>query len=222
MSFFKVDRNQPFKGPHQDSRNYDQGAPLSRAEAAMIMVHGRGATAQGILQLAAEFAQPDFHYVAPQAKNNTWYPWSFLEPQTKNEPGISSGLQVLNDILESVKDHGIPQEKIFLFGFSQGACLASEFLARHPQKMGGLIALSGGLIGPSISLEDYKGSVEGTPVFIACSDFDSHVPQSRIDETEAVFEKLKGDVNKQIYAGMGHRIIEEEIRVIRGMMAKVL
>lgn len=222
MVFFRVDKNKPFRGPHQEARIYDQGAPLSRARAAMVMVHGRGATAQGILQLVPEFAQPDFYYAAPQAHSNTWYPWSFLEPQEKNEPGISSGLQLLDDLLKSVTAEGIPPEKVFLLGFSQGACLASEYLARHPQRIGGLVILSGGLIGPSVSVEHYSGSVEDTPVFIGCSDFDSHIPQSRVDETEAVFEKLGGRVNKKIYEGMGHRIIEDEIRVIRGMMAHVL
>src|SRR5690625_5977841 len=126
MKLFRVDQNQPFEGPHQGGRIFEEGALLSRAKAAMIMVHGRGATAKGILQLAPEFAQPDFYYAAPQADQNTWYPWSFLEPREKNEPGISSGLQVLHDILQSILNQGIPPEKTFFLGFSQGACRSEE------------------------------------------------------------------------------------------------
>lgn len=222
MKLFRVDKDQPFEGPHQGGRIYEEGAPLSRAKAAMIMVHGRGATAQGILQLAPEFAQPDFYYAAPQAAQNTWYPWSFLEPRKKNEPGISSGLQALYDIMQSIISEGIPPEKIMLLGFSQGACLAGEFVARHPRRLGGLIMLSGGLIGPSVFPESYDGSLEDTPVFIGCSDVDSHVPLSRIEETAAVMEQLDGDVLKKIYPGMGHQINEDEVKIIRGMMAKIL
>ena len=186
------------------------------------MVHGRGAMAKGMFPLADQLAQPDFHYIAPQAQYHTWYPHSFLEPREKNQPGISSGIQLLHDLLESIVEAGIPKKKIILLGFSQGACLATEFAARHPQKLGGVVALSGGLIGPAINQKDYSGSMEQTPVFIGCSDNDPHVPQRRIDETEAVFKKLNADVNKQIYKGMGHTISEEEIKIIRGMMADIL
>lgn len=222
MSLFRVDANNPFKGPHQESETFKHGASLSRAKAAMIMVHGRGAMAKGMFPLADQLAQPDFHYIAPQAQYHTWYPHSFLEPREKNQPGISSGIQLLHDLLESIVEADIPKEKIILLGFSQGACLATEFSARHPQKLGGVVALSGGLIGPAINQKDYSGSMEQTPVFIGCSDNDPHVPQRRIDETEAVFEKLNADVNKQIYKGMGHTIIDEEIKQVRGMMADIL
>jgi len=121
-----------------------------------------------------------------------------------------------------VVETGIPKEKIILLGFSQGACLATEFAARHPQKLGGVVALSCGLIGPATNQDDYSGSMEQTPVFIACSDNDPHVPQKRIDETEAIFQKLNADVNKQIYKGMGHTIIDDEIKIIRGIMADIL
>jgi phospholipase/carboxylesterase len=222
MALFRVDGDNPFHGPHQESEIFEHGASLSRAAAAMIMVHGRGALAKGMLPLTDQFAQPDFHYLAPQAQNHTWYPYSFLEPTEKNQPGISSGLQLLYDLLESVAQAHIPKEKIILLGFSQGACLATEFAARHPQKLGGVVAYSGGLIGPEINLENYSGSMDQTPVFIGCADNDPHVPQERLNETESVFEKLNADVNKQIYKGMGHTIIEEEIKQVRGMMADVL
>jgi len=222
MALFRVNAQKPFKGPHQKAEIFEHGASLSRAKAAMIMVHGRGALAEGMFSLADEFAQPDFHYVAPQAQHHTWYPYSFLEPREKNQPGISSGLQLLYDLLESIVQVGIPKEKIILLGFSQGACLTTEFSARHPQMLGGVVAFSGGLIGTTINKEDYTGSMEQTPVFIGCSDIDPHVPKERINETEAVFEKLNADVNKQIYNGMGHTIIKEEIKIVRGMMSNIL
>ncbi|MCW9708953.1 alpha/beta hydrolase [Fodinibius salsisoli] len=222
MTLFRVDANNPFKGPHQQSKAFEHGASLSRAKAAMIMVHGRGATAKGMFPLADAFAQPDFHYVAPQAENRTWYPYSFLEPKEKNQPGISSGLQLLHDQLESVVQAGIPKEKIILLGFSQGACLATEFAARHPQKLGGIVAFSGGLIGPQIDETNYTGSLDQSPVFMGCSDYDPHIPQERVDETEAVFKRLNAAVNKQIYKGMGHTINKEEIKEVRAIMADLL
>ena len=186
------------------------------------MVHGRGAKAKGMFPLADQFAQPDFHYIAPQAQHHTWYPYSFLESKEKNQPGINSGLQLLHDLLKSVVEAGIAKENIIILGFSQGACLATEFAARHPQKLGGIVALSGGLIGPEINPKEYSGSMEHAPVFIGCSDKDPHVPQMRIDETEGVFKKLNADVNKQIFNDMGHTINEAEIKTVRGMMADIL
>lgn len=222
MSLFRVDPENPFEGPHQKSKIHEYGAPVSRAKAAMIMIHGRGATAKGMFSLADQFAQPDFHYSAPQAQNHTWYPYSFLEPIEKNQPGLSSGLQLIQDLLDSMTRESIPKERIILLGFSQGACLVTEFAARHPQKLGGVVALSGGLIGASISLETYTGSMTQTPVFIGCSDNDPYVPNERLEVTSAVFEKLNANVNKQIYKGMGHRINEEEIKEVRRMMAGIL
>jgi len=222
MSLFRVDADHPFNGPHQKSDILEHGASLSRAKAAMIMVHGRGATAKGMFPLADEFAQPDFHYITPQAQNHTWYPYSFLKPKKMNQPGLSSGLQLIHDLLDSITQAGIYKEKVILLGFSQGACLASEFAARHPQKLGGVVAFSGGLIGPTIHPEKYSGSMDQTPVFIGCSNDDPYVPNERLDETSAVFEKLNADLNKQIYKGMGHTINEEEIKTVRGMMADIL
>ncbi|NBC03947.1 MAG: alpha/beta fold hydrolase [Bacteroidetes bacterium] len=222
MSLFRVNPKKPFDGPHQRSRIHEYGAPLSRAKAAMIMIHGRGASAKGMFPLADQLAQPDFHFVAPQAQNHTWYPYSFLEPVENNQPGLSSGLQLIHDLLGSITREGIPREKIILLGFSQGACLVSEFSARHPRRLGGVVAFSGGLIGPTISLENYSGSMDQTPVFIGCSDNDPYVPNERLEVTSAVFEKLNADVNKQVYQGMGHRINEEEIKEVRGMMAGIL
>lgn len=222
MTLFRVDPGNQFNGPHQKSKILEHGSSLSRAKAAMIMIHGRGATAKGMLPLADQFAQPDFYYAAPQAQNHTWYPYSFLEPIEKNQPGLSSGLQLIYDLLDSISQEGIPTVKIILLGFSQGACLVTEFAARHSQKLGGVVAFSGGLIGPKVSLENYSGSMDQTPVFIGCSDNDPYVPNERLDITSQVFEKLNANVNKQIYKGLGHTINEEEIKEVRGMMANIL
>src|SRR6056297_1645248 len=222
MSLFRIDPDNPFEGPHQTVKAAEYGAPISRAKAAMIMVHGRGATAESMFSLADEFAQPDFHYVAPQAQNHTWYPYSFLQPKENNQPGLNSGLQQIYNLLSSLNEGGIPSEKVILLGFSQGGCLATEFAARHPQKLGGVVGLSGGLIGPEIETSLYTGSMEQTPVFLGCSNVDPHIPKERVDETEAVFEKLNANVTKSIYPGMPHTVNEDEIKTVRGIMANIL
>lgn len=222
MSLFRVDPEDPFEGPHQKRNAQTYGAPPGRARGAMILVHGRGATAQSMLPLAEEFAQPDFHYVAPQAENHTWYPYSFLAPKEKNQPGISSGLQKIHDLAKGLVNDGIAYDKIMLLGFSQGGCLATEFAARHPRRYGGVVGLSGGLIGPEIDPAGYDGDLEDTPVFLGCSDVDPHIPKERVDETEEVFHNLGGNVTKRLYKGMGHTVNQDEIKFIRGMMADIL
>lgn len=222
MSLFRVNLEHPFDGPHQKQDERTHGATLAKAKAAMIMVHGRGATAESMLPLAEEFAQPDFHYIVPQAANHTWYPYSFLESKEKNQPGISSGLQKIFDLIQSIEEAGIPKDKIMILGFSQGGCLATEFAARHPAKYGGVVGLSGGLIGPEIEFEEYRGDLDGTPVFLGCSTVDPHIPKERVNETEQVFKTLGAQVNKKLYKGMPHTVNEDEIKIIRGMMADLL
>lgn len=222
MSLFRVDPDHPFEGPHQHDNAVTRGASVGKAKAAMIMIHGRGATAQSMLPLADEFAQPDFHYIAPQAANHTWYPYSFLEPKEKNQPGISSGLQRIYNLIKHLEQEGIPQEKIMLLGFSQGACLATEFAARHPAKYGGVVGFSGGLIGEEIEFAEYSGDLEHTPVFLGCSDVDPHIPEERVNETEHVFQQLGASVTKKLYEGMAHTVNEDEIKTVRGMMANLL
>ncbi|MEM7336440.1 MAG: dienelactone hydrolase family protein [Chloroflexota bacterium] len=197
--------------PHGSMPHQTAGLPLASAQAAMILVHGRGATAVSILDLGQALPHPEMTYVAPQASQNTWYPYSFLAPISQNEPGISSGLAKVGALFEMVQDAGIPAEKIILGGFSQGACLASEFLARNPQRLGGLLVFSGGVIGPLGMARNDAGNLEGTPVFIGCSDVDFHIPVERVEETAVVFQKLGANVNKVIYPGMGHTIIQDEI-----------
>ena len=208
-------------GPHQGQTVVRAGTAVEEAEAAVIAVHGRGATAPSILQLAEEIGQANMAYVAPQAAGNTWYSYSFLEQMERNEPGLSSGLQAIDDVVSELERGGIPAAKIVLMGFSQGACLASEYVARHAQRYGGLVVFSGGVIGPEGTPRDYEGSLDGTPIFIGCSDVDAHIPLQRVHETAAVMDALGGDVDKRIYAGMGHTINQDELEAARDLISKV-
>lgn len=219
---FRANKEKPFEGPHQKTETATAGVAPENAKAAMIMVHGRGATAESILTLADEFEAKDLHYAAPQASRFTWYPYSFLAPTERNEPGLSSGLQAIFDIITGLEEKGIPKEKIILLGFSQGACLASEFAARHPAKYGGLVALSGGLIGDSISADSYSGSLEGTPYFVGCSDIDPHIPVERVDESAEILGGLGASVTKKIYPGMGHTVNQDEISHINKIIETVI
>lgn len=208
-------------GPHQGHAVLTAGVPLQQAKAAMIMVHGRGATAEDILTLVSEIEQPGFVYLAPQAAGNTWYPYSFLSPIQSNEPGISSGLMAIHEILLQLAAAGIQPERTILLGFSQGACLSLEFVARNARCYGGVVGLSGGLIGPDGMRRDYAGSLARTPVFLGCSDIDPHIPKARVLETAEVLRKLGGLVTDRLYRGMGHTINQDELEHIRAMMAAV-
>ncbi|HWN20057.1 MAG TPA: dienelactone hydrolase family protein [Gemmatimonadales bacterium] len=205
-------------GPHQGQPVRTAGAPLTRARAAMVMLHGRGATPESILSLAPALDAPDLAYLAPQAAGNSWWPQSFLAPIASNEPGISSAMAAVADVLRQTAAAGIPPERTFLLGFSQGACLAAEFAARHARRYGGVAALSGGLIGPDGTPRNYAGSLEGTPVFLGCSDVDPHIPAARVQESAEVLGKLGGDVTMRLYPGMGHLVNEAEIAAVRAMM----
>ncbi|OLB59455.1 MAG: phospholipase [Ktedonobacter sp. 13_2_20CM_2_54_8] len=209
-------------GPHQGQPLLAAGEPLDRTRAALVMVHGRGASAESILDLAIELNQSDWAYLAPQAAGNTWYPNSFLVPLASNEPGLSSGLAALTNVLAHVAQAGIPQERTMLLGFSQGACLALEFVARNARSYGGVAGLSGGLIGPDGTPRDYPGSLAGTPVFLGCSDVDFHVPKERVQLTAEVLQRLGGKVTMRLYPGMGHTVNQDEIDFVRGMMATLV
>ena len=210
------------QGPHQGQPVLAAGEPIDRAKAAMVMVHGRGATAENILELAFELKQPDFVYLAPQAAGNSWYPNSFLAPIASNEPGISSGLASIASILAQVEEAAIPLERTMILGFSQGACLALEFVARNARRYGGVVGLSGGLIGPDGTPRDYAGSLAGTPVFLGCSDRDPHIPRERVEQSAEVLEKLGGNVIARLYPRMGHTVNLDEIRFVRSMMTALL
>lgn len=197
------------------------GEPLDRAHAAMVMVHGRGATAESILLLADEFDAVGFAYVAPQAADNTWYPYRFIEPLAHNEPWLTFSLGALGSALQLVADAGIPPERTILLGFSQGACLALEFAARNARRYGGIVGLSGGLIGPDDTPRNYPGSFDGTPVFLGCSDVDYHVPKERVIETGEVFERMGARVTVRLYPNMDHTVNEDEINAVREIMASL-
>lgn len=207
------------KGPHRGQPLLTAGAALGSARAALVMAHGRGATAADILELAADLAHPDFAYLAPQAARNTWYPNRFMEPIASNEPWLSSALATLADVLAQVSGAGIPAERTMLLGFSQGACLTLEFAARHARRYGGLVGLTGGLIGPDATPRDYAGSLAGTLVFLGCSDVDPHIPKARVQETSDVLQRLGGMVTTRLYPGMGHTINRDEIKFVQEMMA---
>lgn len=167
MKLFRVDKENPFKGPHQDQKIASGGVDLSDAKYAMIMIHGRGASAESIIGLGNEFETNDkITFIAPQASGFTWYPYSFLAPKEKNQPGLNSGLQAIADLIVEIEKEGISQENIFLLGFSQGACLATEFVARHPGKYAGVIGISGGLIGDNIDPSVYSGDLEERRYFL--------------------------------------------------------
>lgn len=208
--------------PHAGEPLASAGMPLGQSAAVVIMVHGRNAAPPNILDLVPRFERPDCTYLAPAAAGRTWYPLSFMAERTQNEPGISSGLQVLEHLVTAVVARGIPKTRIVLLGFSQGACLSAEFAVEHADRFGGVILYSGGLIGAPGTTWDYPGSFAGTPVFLGCSDVDAHVPKTRVDESAAVFARMGATVTERIYAGMGHLVNDDEIAFTRDLMAAVL
>jgi predicted esterase len=187
----------------------------------MILVHGRGGTAEDILALAGELTHDGFTLLAPQAAGNTWYPLSFLVPVEHNEPYLSAALEALAAVMERLEEAGIPAERTILFGFSQGACLVLEFAARHAQRYGGVVGLSGGLVGPDSALRDYYGSLADTPVLLGCSDIDPHIPRERVLESGRILERLGGKVTVRLYPAMGHTVNQEELDQVRSMMAAI-
>ena len=204
--------------PHRGQPVLAAGRPLDEAEAAMILVHGRGAGAEDILSLAGELGRPELAYLAPQAAGYTWYPYTFMTPMEQNEPGLSSGLEVLGDLVRHLEAHGIPAERTVLLGFSQGACLSLEYAARNARRYGGVVALSGGLIGPPGTPRDYAGTFKGTPVFLGCSDRDPHIPKARVDESAEVFRRMGAEVTERIYPAMGHTVNEDELSFVRDLV----
>ena len=200
--------------PHAGQPIVQAGAPLGRAPAVAIMVHGRNAAPANILDLVPRLARPHVTYLAPAAAGRTWYPHSFLAEIASNEPGLSSGLTVLESLVARAEAAGIPRTKIVLLGFSQGACLALEFAARNPTTYAAVVGLSGGLIGPPGTSRHYPGSLDGTPVFLGCSDIDPHIPLDRVNESADVFARMGARVDKRIYPGMAHTIIAAEIDAV--------
>lgn len=196
------------------------GNSLDAAEKVLIMIHGRGSTAESILSLAGHLKVNDFALLAPQATNNTWYPYSFLAPPSQNEPWLSSALEVLRSIVQDVINKKIDERNIYFLGFSQGACLTLEYVTRNAKRYGGVIAFTGGLIGDKIYTENYNGDFSSTPIFIGTSDPDPHVPVERVNATESILKKMNAEVTKKIYPNMGHTINPEEINYANDILSR--
>ena len=206
--------------PHRDQPVLHAGVAPARARLAIILVHGRGGSPDDMLALAQEFTPADIAYYAPQAAGSTWYPYSFLAPTEQNEPGITSGLAKIASVIASLAVAGIGEERVVLLGFSQGACLALEFAARHPRPYAAIVGLSGGLIGPPGTPREYAGRFGGTSVFLGCSDVDPHIPVERVHETAEVFQRMDATVDMRIYPRMGHTVNRDEIDAINLLIAE--
>jgi len=204
--------------PHAGQRVVARGPRPAAARLTMILVHGRGATAESILTLADELALGDVAFLAPQAAGNTWYPYSFLAPIPQNEPGLTSAIGVLAALVAQVQRDGVDTQRIGLIGFSQGACLSLEYAARHARRYAGVFGLSGGVIGPPGTPRTYAGTFDGTPVFLGCSDVDAHIPVERVQESADVFRRMGATVDARIYPGMGHTVNADEIAAVRTIL----
>lgn len=198
------------------------GEPLGSAQAAVIMLHGRGARPESILSLAAELPREGIAYLAPTASGATWYPHSFLQPLERNEPYLSAALQAVDGLVAHVAAQGIAHDRIALLGFSQGACLALEYAARNARRYGAVIGLSGGLIGPDGSLREGAGDFDGTPIFLGCSDVDFHIPKARVEESADVLRRMGAEVRVRLYPGMAHTVNEDELGVVQLLVEALL
>ncbi len=206
--------------PHRGSEEVWFGPALEEAESAVVLIHGRGDSSRGILALAPNLKAPRTTFLAPQAAGFSWYPNSFLTDVELNEPWLSSALGRIEAAITTVT-RVVPGERVVLMGFSQGACLALEFAARNTRRYGGVVALSGGLIGPDGTPRDYSGSLDGTPVFLGCSDVDAHIPVGRVRESTHVMEGLGGEVEERIYPRMGHTVNDDEIAWASSLLASL-
>jgi phospholipase/carboxylesterase len=191
-----------------------QGPSISKASKALVLLHGRGGTARNILSLTDKLCSDDFFIAAPQATNSTWYPFSFMEEESRNQPFLSSSIQEIKDLIDQIASH-IPKEDIFIAGFSQGACLTLEVASRFPLKYGGIIAFTGGLIGKTIDETKYQGNFESTKVFISDGDNDPHIPLSRAQQSKDLMERLGAKVVLKVYEGRPHIITEDELTFVR-------
>jgi len=194
-----------------EKKIYTAGKELNPENKVLILLHGRGGSAEDIISLAGYLNVSEFTLIAPEATNNTWYPFSFMAPPSQNEPWLSSALELVNDIVNNLKDQGISSERIYFAGFSQGACLTLEYVTRNAAKYGGVVAFTGGLIGDKIYEENYKGDFNNTPVFIGTSNPDPHVPVERVHASTNILKGLNAQVVEKIYDNMGHTINQDEI-----------
>jgi predicted esterase len=208
--------------PHLQQPTLSLGAPFKDAQQVMILLHGRGASAESILTLAAEFEAPNTHYLAPQADQFRWYPYSFLSPLERNEPDLTFALERVDTLVNKLLSSGKSLDQIVLAGFSQGACLASEYVIRNPRRYGGLVVLSGGWIGPQNTTRTSDADLNGMPVFIGCSDIDQFIPESRVRETASLFEAMNANVDLQIYSGMDHTVNTDEISRVSNLLKQAV
>jgi len=206
--------------PHASQPIHLVGTPPEEAVGAVILLHGRGGSAEDILNLGRAMYQPKLAYLAPSAANNSWYPYTFLSPRQKNEPWLSSALKKVEATIKLANDAGIPTERIILGGFSQGACLTSEFAATHPARYAGLLAFTGGLIGPPDMELNYAGDLQGTPAFLSSGDTDPHIPWTRVQQTAEVFTAMKAHVTLRCYPGRPHTVGGDEIQFGRKLIAE--
>ncbi|HEX6324155.1 MAG TPA: dienelactone hydrolase family protein [Vicinamibacterales bacterium] len=204
--------------PHARQSVLRAGAPLAAARLAVIMAHGRGAAADDMIGLAAALGVSDVAFLAPQAAGYAWYPNRFMEPIASNEPWLTSALAKIASIVEAAAAEGLGADRIVLMGFSQGACLSLEFAARNARRYAAVAGLSGGLIGPAGTPRDYAGSLDGTPVFLGCSDIDPHIPVERVRESADIFRRMGAAVDERIYPRMGHTVNQDEIDAVRALL----
>lgn len=206
---------------HHKQPVFSKGQPLERARGAVVLLHGRGASAEDILGLTDELQLREFAYLAPEAAGHTWYPNSFLAPIERNEPWLSSALEFVASIIKKLVDAGMPHTKVGILGFSQGACLATEFVARNPTRYAGLVAFTGGLIGPEGTVFEHSGDLGGTPCFLGSGDPDPHVPWKRVEESAKKLRAIGGSVTLKRYPGMGHTINRDEIVAARQILGAI-
>lgn len=204
--------------PTHNLKYITQGLPTHKAKQAMILLHGRGGSPEKILRLPKQIGASEFALFALEAQENTWYPHHFLEEKEINEPGISSGIAVIGEMIDQIEAEGILAENIHLAGFSQGACMIAEFAIEHPRKLGGLYLFTGALAGPSGTRWELDGSLASTPVFISCGDNDPFIPLWRVEETADVLEKIGGKVYKHVFPDKKHVIVRKELEIVRGMI----
>jgi phospholipase/carboxylesterase len=208
--------------PHHDQPVRTLGAPLAQAAAAIVLLHGRGASAEDILGLAGEMYDERVAYLAPQAADNHWYPYSFMAPIAENEPWLSSALAKVAAVVKVAVDGGVPLERIFVCGFSQGACLSTEFIARNPARYGGLVAFTGGLIGPADADLHHAGKLAGMPALFSSGDPDPHVPWSRVLASAKELTAMGAEVETQRYPGRPHTVLPQEIEAARELIFQSL
>ena len=206
--------------PHAGTPLLSMGSSLPDAKSALVLLHGRGASAEDMIGLAQAFVlPPGMTVLAPQASGSVWYPQRFIAPLAANEPYLSSALRRVDEIITLLQENGLPAEQVIVGGFSQGACLAAEYVLRSQRRWGGLLAFSGGFIGPLGTLRQPTGRLDGTPVFLGCSDIDPHIPLARFKETASLLEAMGAEVTARIYPGMGHAINQDEVDTAQAIVS---